>query len=207
MHSEEDLGTTSDDDEDKSVAEPIAPKAVAGSKRKRNAGDDKCLTAQADIIETSEEEEEANAVLASSSKSVLKVEMAAHKAQLQALKEQDPEFYEYLQVKRGLPCAPSQIGDVVVHFLLLLPLMRDHHATSYSPQTRNYSTLEGSRRTSWTVTKTPPSMQQRVEWMAKLVDLQQAFPNLDMAASHLPWLKAGARHLNKREAWALFVTY
>lgn len=98
MHSEDDLGT-SDSDDDRSVSEltATAPQAVVGSKRKRIVA----AANPADTFDSSEDEKQANDALAGGRKAVLQAETAAHKAQLQALKEQDPEFFAYLQVRSG----------------------------------------------------------------------------------------------------------
>ena len=79
----------------------------AGAKRKLAAAaapgsgsEDEDEEASSSESEEDEEEDEEGGV-APASKSALKREMAAHKAQLEALRERDPEFYAYLQVGAG----------------------------------------------------------------------------------------------------------
>ncbi|KAI3438608.1 hypothetical protein D9Q98_001031 [Chlorella vulgaris] len=97
------LSGTSDDEEAPlpATSPPSKQQASVGHKRKQA---DKQLPTAVEEEHSSEDESEEGSEQPDvegegegEGKSTLKTEMAAHKAQLEALKQQDPEFYAYLQ--------------------------------------------------------------------------------------------------------------
>lgn len=202
------LSGTSDDEEAPlpATSPPSKQQASVGHKRKQA---DKQLPTAVEEEHSSEDESEEGSEQPDvegegegEGKSTLKTEMAAHKAQLEALKQQDPEFYAYLQVRNSWLRHHACTVTVPMRQLIVNCLPR------YSPQTRSCSTLAKTRMRIWTARRRERGAT-AIPWHLMTSNMLESLAprpqesSSSVAASHCTWWKAGARQEETRPVWEL----